>query len=255
MAEERNSKYRAAFLKRKQVSDTPAKKSLVEKMMTAEEPDEGLDVVDKPSSTDKKSIFIIRHGKTALDPTHRSDGWLDLPLSDDGRVRLITVQQYLKDIPLKKIYAPDFLRTSESAAIIASGTISHPQVVVASDDSKTWNLGVFAGTEKEPNKPKVQYFMDNPDKVPEGGESYNAFTKRFFSWLDGIQDKVRKGEGPILLVLSGSSIRAISVKQTGDRKKLDLDEGGLMLMTPKGKDEWNAKVVFGHKDETNEWLS
>ena len=223
--------------------------------MTAEEPNEGPDVVDKPSLKDKKSLFIVRHGKTALDPTHRSDGWLDLPLSDDGRVRLITVQQFLKDIPLKKIYAPDFLRTSESANIIASGTISKPQVVVSSDDSKTWNLGVFAGTEKAPNKPKVQYFMDNPTKVPEGGESYKNFCDRFFKWFDGIQDKVLKGEGPILVVLSGSSIRAISVKQTEDRKTLDLDEGGLMLMTPTKDGKWSAKVLFGQKDENNEWLS
>ena len=261
MAGERASKYRAAFLNRKKPPkvETPVKKSLVEKMMTAEEPKADKPIldksaVDKTRLKNKKAILVSRHGKTALDPTHRSDGWLDLPLSDEGRVRLITIQQFVKDIPLTQIFAPDFLRTSESANLIASGTISRPKVVVSSDDSKTWNLGVFAGTEKEPNKPRVQYFMDHPTKIPEGGESYESFCTRFFSWLEGIKNKAEKGAGPFLLVLSGSSIRAISTRMTGDRKMLDLEEGGLMLLMPEDG-EWKAEVLFGQKDENSEWLS
>lgn len=256
----RASKYRAAYLKRKQSSESPAaelpKKTrrIPKDLLAKEKPFESGDTVKKPSPLDKKTLFIMRHGRTALDPTNRSDGWLDLPLSDDGRVRLLTAQQFLKDIPLTQIYAPDFLRTSESANLVASGTISRPEVVVSSDDAKTWNLGVFAGTQKKPNKPKVQYFMDHPDKVPEGGESYNHFCDRFFGWLGKVQDKVKNGGGPILLVLSGSNIRALSTKMTGDRDTLDLDEGGLLsLVFKEGK--WDAKVLFGQKDETNEWLS
>jgi broad specificity phosphatase PhoE len=238
----------------------PKKKTVIEKLMTRNESDKSAasekHALARKTDIDKKSLLILRHGKTALDPTNRSDGWLDLPLSDTGRVRLITAQQFVKDIPLTRIYAPDFLRTIESANIVASGTISHPEVVVASDNSKTWNLGVFAGTEKAPNKPKVQKFMDSPDSVPEGGESYNSFCKRFFEWFDGITSRLLKNEGPFLLVLSGSSIRALSVRLTGDRTQLDLDEGGLMLLNPKPKsDEWSAEVLFGHKDENSEWLS
>ena len=69
------------------------KKSTTEKLMTADDqPYEGLEEVAKPPRNVKKVLYIARHGKTALDPTHRSDGWLDLPLTDDGRVRLITMQ-------------------------------------------------------------------------------------------------------------------------------------------------------------------
>lgn len=213
------------------------------------------DVVKKPSESDKHSLFIMRHGRTALDPTHRSDGWLDLPLSDDGRVRLLTAQQYLKDIPLTRVYAPSFLRTSESANIISSGNINHPQVVVASDDAKTWNLGVFAGTQKKPNKPKVAYFMDHPDKSPEGGESYNNFVHRFTPWLESRKREVMEGQGPYLLVLSGSNLREIGMQEEEDREVYDLDEGGLLLGIPSAKGKWDWKVVFGHKDESNEWLS
>ena len=213
------------------------------------------DVVKKPSESDKHSLFIMRHGRTALDPTHRSDGWLDLPLSDDGRVRLLTAQQYLKDIPLTRIYAPSFARTTESANIIASGNINHPQVIVASDDSRTWDTGVFCGTQKRPNKPKIQFFLDNPNKTPEGGESYNDFVQRFTPWLANREREVAEGQGPYLLVLSGSNIRELSTQETGDRDKLDLDEGGLILGLPSKDGKWNWEVVFGKKDESNEWLS
>ena len=33
----------------------------------------------------KTAIYLMRHGRTALDPMHRSDGWLDLPLSEKGQ--------------------------------------------------------------------------------------------------------------------------------------------------------------------------
>lgn len=250
-----SSKYRAAFLARKNKKKPLPKPSMSEKLMTKETPIED-EVVKKPNTVDKKSLFIIRHGKTALDPTHRSDGWLDLPLTDDGRVRLLTAQQFLKDIPLTRIYAPDFKRTMETAEIIASGNINHPKVITASDDSKTWNLGVFMGTQKKPNKPKVQSFMDHPDKVPEGGESYNDFKSRFDTWLGKIKQMVLDGQGPFLLCLSGSNCREISLEMTGERDTLDLDEGGLMELTPSTtKGGWTAKVLFGHKDENNEWLS
>lgn len=200
-----------------------------------------------------KAIFVIRHGKTALDPIHRSDGWLDFPLSDVGRTRLITAQQYLKDVPIKHIYAPSLKRTQETAEILQSGMISHPNVI-SSDESKTWNLGLLAGTPKKPNKPTVQWYMKHPEEKPEGGESRNDFKDRFLSWLsDRKKETVQKG-GPILLVLSGSSIREISALLTGDEDTLDLDEGGLLVMRPV-KDGWTASVVFGKKNQDDEYLS
>lgn len=198
-------------------------------------------------------IFVMRHGKTALDPAHRSDGWLDFPLSDDGRVRLLTAEQFLKTIPIQTIYAPTLKRTTESAEILQSGILSHPSIKPA-DEAKTWNLGAIAGTPKKPNREVVDYFMKHPEAAPEGGESREDFRKRFLPWLDARKDEAEKKHGPFLLILSGSNIRETSLSLFGDEGVLDLDEGGLMVMYPTdGK--WHAEVLFGHKDMDNEWLS
>ena len=63
-------------------------------------------------------VYLLRHGRTAMDVLKRSDGWLDLPLSDKGRMGLIEAQQYLKLEPLLAIYAPPLRRAQETAHIL-----------------------------------------------------------------------------------------------------------------------------------------
>ena len=201
----------------------------------------------------KDELFILRHGCTVLDDVHRSDGWLDFPLSDEGRVRLLTAEQFLKDFPIKAIYSASLKRTKETAEIMSSGLISHPPTI-QDDAAKTWNLGTLVGTPKKPNKPLVSHFMNHTADVPAGGESRDAFRDRFMPWLEARKAEVLAGRGPILLVLSGSNIREISQAMYGDEDTLDLDEGGLAVLYPEdGK--WATEVIFGHKDEDNEWLS
>ena len=62
------------------------------------------DEVDKALKADAakgsdKHIYVMRHGRTALDAMKRSDGWLDFPLTDEGRRGTMKAQQYLKDLP------------------------------------------------------------------------------------------------------------------------------------------------------------
>jgi len=198
-------------------------------------------------------FFIMRHGKTALDPIQRSDGWLDFPLSDDGRVRLLTAEQFLKKFPIKAIYAPTLKRTTETAEIMSSGILSRPQVIAA-DEAKTWNFGVLAGTVKEENRPLIAHLMLHTKEAPEGGESRDAFRARFLPWFEARKLEVKKGNGPTLAVLSGSALREISWQLFQDEDKVDLDEGGLAVVYPDG-DGWTAETVFGHKDGKAEWLS
>lgn len=204
----------------------------------------------KALGSSKEPVYVMRHGRTALDTMKRSDGWLDFPLTDDGRRHLIPAQQYLKDIPkpLCCIYSPSLKRNMETAEIIQSGMGVDPADIVVDDDAKTWNLGKqMVGGKKAPNRPRVKHLMANPDETPEGGESLNDFYARFLKWFNRILDEKRAG--PILLVLSGSCIREISLKLTGDRGKLDIDEGGLLLLRPAGG-KWVGSVILGDKHES-----
>ena len=195
-----------------------------------------------------KTLLVMRHGQTALDPVKISDGWLDFPLSDEGRVRLITAQQYLKNIPLKNIYASSLKRTAETAAIVESGNVSNQRPVIhIVDAARTWNLGELSGTSKKESRPIVEDFMKNPDKVPVGGESRNDFLERFLPWLESMKAEVSAGGGPTLLVMSGSNLRELSTSMTGDMETWDLSEGGLLVLTF-ANGVWLGNVVFGLRE-------
>ncbi len=198
-------------------------------------------------------LFIMRHGRTVLDSEHRSDGWLDYPLSDDGRVGLMPVQQYLKSAPITQVHTSTLRRCAETAHIIASGILSKPKMHT-DDDMRTWNLGELVGGKKKSNKPVVMYYMEHPEQEPKSGESLDAFRSRFMPCILKCMTQVVRGKGPFLLVTSGSGIREISYILSGNRDMLDLDEAGLaMLFMHAGK--VHGKVIFGHKDEDGEWLS
>lgn len=203
-------------------------------------------LMDATSNEIQGSVYLLRHGRTALDVQHRSDGWLDLPLSDKGQLSLIPAQQYLKTIPISCIYAPELKRTHETAKIIASGTLSSPEVEKA-NEAKTWNLGVLAGTPKEESKPKVQMLMASPSQRPLGGESYDEFTKRFIPWFtDTAAEAVDDGK-PILIVCSGSNLRAIGSMLFNNYDLLDLDEGGLAVLH-NSDGNWHEEIIFGDED-------
>lgn len=194
------------------------------------------------------TVYIMRHGRTSMDMgANRSDGWLDMPLTDEGRMKLIPAQQLLKMIPLVKIYAPNLRRTEETAQIIKSGVMSDPDVVVE-PKARTWNLGALAGVKKEDGRPVVKRLKENPDSPAPKGESFNEFKGRFLPWFNKVAKQAAKDEAPILVVLSGSNLRVLGTELLGgDESTVDLDEGGLAALHGAGG-IWHAEVYLGHED-------
>ena len=201
---------------------------------------------DAEKSKDKAKIYCIRHGQTALDDLHRSDGWLDLPLNDEGRKNVVlALDKHLKDIPITRIYMSPLRRTKETAEILKSGITSDPSITVA-PDLKTWNLGSLAGSKKKPNKKVVKELLENTAKSAPDGESYDEFKDRFDSWIKKCEEDAKKS-GPFLLVLSGSNCRRLSEMLFDDRNVLDMDETGLFVLYEKSDDSWTAKEIQGQR--------
>ncbi len=201
-----------------------------------------------------KVIYGLRHARTALDATHRSDGWIDLPLSDEGRQELVAVlSDELKGLPITKIYTPDLRRTMETAHIVKSGLPSDPDVIPATE-MKTWNLGALAGDRKKPNKPVVKYLINHSASIPLGGESYGQFTERFDGFMQKQMADVESGKvkGPILDIFSGSNCRRLSDKLLGDRDILNVDESGLFMLFPSGDGKWSGMVISGGAKSNDE---
>jgi broad specificity phosphatase PhoE len=204
-------------------------------------------------NADTVSIYLMRHGRTALDTEQRSDGWLDLPLSDQGQKELIESQQMLKQVPLSTIYTPDLKRTRETAELVKSGTLSDPKIIV-NDKLKTWNLGLLAGTKKRYSRPEVKNLMDNPKASPPGGEPYGDFIARFLPEFSKVAQKAEKDGKPILVICSGSNLRCLGKMFLYDEEALDLDEGGLarMQQTAYG---FTGEVLHGGEPNDDEYES
>ena len=200
---------------------------------------------DAEKTKDKQRIFCMRHGQTALDDLHRSDGWLDLPLNDEGRKNVVvTLAKYLKKVPITKIFTPSLKRTHETAEILKSGITSDPKIVVE-DESRTWNLGSLAGDPKKPNKKVVKNLLEDTSEKAPDGESYDEFKTRFDPFIEKLEKESEK-DGPFLVVMSGSNCRHIGELLLGDREALDIDESGLFVIKlDNGK--WTAEVVKGKR--------
>lgn len=199
-------------------------------------------------------IYGLRHARTALDVTHRSDGQIDLPLSDEGRRELVAVLvEKLQGVPITAIYAAPLRRTQETAHIVKSGLPSDPPIITL-PDLETWKMGQVAGREKESNKPVVKYLIKHPSVVPLGGESYDQFTGRFDPAMRRQMADVAAGKikGPILDVFSGSNCRRLSQKLFGDREILNVDEAGLFMLHPSGDGKWSGMVIEGHSGTNGE---
>lgn len=191
------------------------------------------------------NIYLLRHGRTPMDTVDRSDGLIDLPLSDLGRLGLIAAQQYLKSVPLKVIYAPALRRTQETATIMKSGILSDPKIITV-EESKTWDLGKLAGTPKRYSRPEVQKLIAHPAKKAPSGESYGDFRRRYMPWFHG---RAAAGKKPFMIIGSGSNFRLLGDELFNDPESLNLDEGGLAILTHSGS--WHKEIVLGEEDTTN----
>jgi broad specificity phosphatase PhoE len=208
------------------------------------------DMLNGVTTAQKQMVYCMRHGSTALDDLHRSDGYLDLPLSSEGNQGVVETLDYLKHVPITCIYAAPLLWTQETAHILQTGIATHPEIET-SPEALTWDLGTMSGDPKDPNKDKVRDLLQHPDQVPDGGESYDDFTSTFDPWFEKMQDD-SKTEGPLLLILSGSNIRRISEQIMHDRAALNVGEAGLFVLYPEPGGQWTAQIITGDSADQDE---
>ena len=73
---------------------------------------------------DKRLIFIVRHGRTALNVQQVFRGRLDGPLDDVGVRQSEQTGELLQDIDLGTIYTSPLERSVQTAAIVSVRTFS-----------------------------------------------------------------------------------------------------------------------------------
>ena len=132
-----------------------------------------------------KSVWIIRHGMTALNSEHggedRIRGWRNVPLTKEGHAEAGKLANKLRNTDIDVIYHSSLDRAADTAKAIAKTTGAK---LVALDELKPWNVGEYTGEHTKVAHPILAKFCcDTPDKSVPGGESFTSFKDRVFKGL------------------------------------------------------------------------
>ena len=137
----------------------------------------------------KRDFYFFRHGETDYNAEKRVQGWLDIPLNNNGIAQAYELAKKLSDIKFDCIYSSPLSRALKTAEIVCEKT---PTKIILEDGLKERNLGAFSGkivrmSDASPDTPidtstDIVYvplaLLMSDDFVPGNGESYNMMAKR-----------------------------------------------------------------------------
>jgi len=133
------------------------------------------------ATTEHTTIFLIRHGETALTPERRFSGWgsSDPTLSDHGKWQAEAVAEALSWHDIDVVVSSPSARTLQTAEAITRRTNVS---VVIEDAFRECSFGEWDGmtfAEVEAKDPKgLAAWLASPALAPPGGESFNAVGER-----------------------------------------------------------------------------
>lgn len=152
------------------------------------------------------TLYLVRHGRSVGNATHRIQGWLDLPLDDLGRRQAHLVAERLRRKPLAAIYASPLVRAAETAQIIA-GACGLP--VNFDERLREYHMGAWTGLTGE----EIQAMMpshwedDQFDHVGPGGESGEEMRIRIAAFLGDVL--MHHADQIVVVVCHGGSLGGI----------------------------------------------
>ena len=187
-------------------------------------------------------LFVIRHGKTALNSTNTDDrirGWKDVPLQQEGVDEAHDMAETLKDKRIKRIFTSDLQRAKTTADILGKKIGIEPE---ESDYFRPWNLGDFQGKLTSEVIPEINKYIDHEHAVVTNGESFSTFKNRFLMGLKGVQ----RMDGPSAIVTHYRNLSLIhawikngmkgtSIDKDLMKKKFDIDPGHVLQLSTKSE--------------------
>ena len=149
-------------------------------------------------------IYLIRHGETALKAGGAYQGWIDVPLSEEGRKALKPLLNPFPNIPGGLVYVSPLLRARETASLALPYC---RQVVV--EDLKEMHFGDFEGRTPDEMKddPAYRSWVDSGclERCP-NGETKTEFSVRTCAAFEQLVDMaMRRGDDALYIVAHGGT--------------------------------------------------
>lgn len=168
-------------------------------------------------------IYLVRHGKTALNSARIMQGRIDCPLSEEGTEQASKVARALRDsgITFTRVYSSPLARAVQTAEIIAGG-----KDITTDERLLEMDYGPYEGTDLNNLPPELKRFFSDfvNEPAPDGMEPLKSVTGRLGDFLDELRSS--SPEGNVLI-----TTHAIAMK------------GALEYLTPGSLGGWWSRYV------------
>lgn len=164
-------------------------------------------------------LVLIRHGQSLWNLENRFTGWVDVPLTEQGRCEARAGAQLIHDIVFQVAYTSVLQRAEETLAIILEEIRQHPPIIrdQALNERHYGDLQGLNKTEVAARfgDEQVRIWRRSYDVPPPNGEALKQTAERTLPFFDrGILGDIRLGKN-VLVVAHGNSNRAIVMQLDG----------------------------------------
>jgi 2,3-bisphosphoglycerate-dependent phosphoglycerate mutase len=159
------------------------------------------------------TLVLLRHGQSEWNKQNLFTGWVDVHLSDEGKIEAAKASEALKNFRFDTVFTSALIRAVETAEIVVGKEALEKIRVVAAELNER-RYGELEGKNKDEMR-KIY----GPDQValwrrsfaiaPPGGESLAETCTRVVSYFEReIKPRLKAGQ-TILICAHGNSLRAL----------------------------------------------
>lgn len=196
-------------------------------------------------------LALVRHGQSLWNLENRFTGWVDVPLTDQGRAEARSAGEHLRDIHFDVAYTSVLSRAQETLEIILQ-VIGQRPPVIRDQALNERHYGDLQGLNKQRTAERfgadqVKLWRRSYDVAPPGGEALKNTAERTLPFFErAILGDVQQGKN-VLVVAHGNSNRSIVMKLDGLTKEqviaLELGTGVPLIYDINERGEVVAKEI------------
>ncbi len=160
------------------------------------------------------TLVLVRHGQSQWNLENRFAGWIDVPLTEQGRRDAAKIAEVLREFPFDIAFTSKLQRASETLTILLKALHQDNVPVQADAALNERHYGTLQGlnkaeTAKQYGQEQVQLWRRSYAVAPPGGESIADCCARVLPYFErAILPLVATGK-TVLVVAHGNSMRPI----------------------------------------------
>ena len=178
----------------------------------------------------KPLLYLVRHGTTTDSKLNIFRGQRDSALDKGGFRDAHVLREFFDTLEWHRIFCSPLTRAIQTATIICDDQEDYQPETT--EGLEPWDIGYLTDLPKnKKNKDEMNYFVENPDETPRGGQSRNDFEHRVWPLLaEAIQLGWEQGV-PCIVVSHSSVIHALNHLLEGEKHKdVAVKPGGVVMV-------------------------